>query len=36
MKIAVYNYREFDEGNFFEEFSKKYDLQIIKCYERCV
>ena len=34
MKIAVYNYREFDEGNFFEEFSKKYDLEIIKCYEK--
>ena len=30
MKIAVYNYREFDEGNFFEEFSKKYDLKLVQ------
>lgn len=34
MKVAVYNYREFDEGNYFEKFSKKYNLEIVKCYEK--
>ena len=25
MKIAAYNYREFDEGKYFEKFAKEYD-----------
>lgn len=33
MKIAVYNYREFDEGKYFQKFSEKYDVEIVKCYE---
>lgn len=30
MKIAVYNYREFDEGIYFEKFSKIYNVEIIR------
>ena len=30
MKIAVYNYREFDEGQYFEKFSQHYCVEIIK------
>lgn len=33
MKIVVYNYREFDEGKYFEKFSKLYNVEIIKCYD---
>lgn len=33
MKIAVYNYREFDEAKYFEKFSKQYNVEIIKIYE---
>lgn len=29
MKIAVYNYREFDEGRYFEKFSKLYGVEIV-------
>lgn len=29
MKIAVYNYRDFDEGLFFEKFAEKYNVEII-------
>ena len=34
MKIAVYNYREFDEGQYFEKFSQHYCVEIIKIYEK--
>lgn len=30
MKIAVYNYREFDEGAYFEKFSKIYNVEIVR------
>ena len=30
MKIAAYNYREFDEGKYFEKFAKEYDVEIVK------
>ena len=30
MKIAVYNYREFDEGQYFEKFSHNYCVELIK------
>lgn len=33
MKIAVYNYREFDEAKYFKKFSQQYDVEIIKIYE---
>ena len=33
MKIAVYNYREFDEEKYFQKFSEKYNVEIVKCYE---
>ena len=33
MKIAVYNYREFDEGQYFEKFSQHYCVEIIKIYD---
>lgn len=33
MKIAVYNYREFDEGQYFEKFSRQYQVEIVKCYD---
>lgn len=33
MKIAVYNYREFDEGKYFEKFSKQYNVEIVKIYQ---
>lgn len=29
MKIAAYNYRDFDEAQFFEKFAKKYNVEII-------
>lgn len=29
MKIAAYNYRDFDEAQFFEKFSKQYQAEII-------
>ena len=31
MKIVVYNYREFDEGKYFDRFGKLYNVEIIKC-----
>lgn len=34
MKIAVYNYREFDEGQYFEKYANEYDIEIIKCYDK--
>ena len=30
MKIAAYNYREFDEGKYFEKFAKEYGVEIVK------
>ena len=33
MKIAVYNYREFDEAKYFEKFAKQYHVEIVKIYE---
>ena len=29
MKIVVYNYREFDEGKYFDRFGKLYNVEII-------
>lgn len=29
MKIAAYNYRDFDEGIFFEKFSRQYHVEIV-------
>lgn len=29
MKIAAYNYRDFDEAEFFEKFSKEYGVEIV-------
>ena len=29
MKIAAYNYRDFDEAQFFEKFAKKYQVEIL-------
>ena len=29
MKIAAYNYRDFDEAQFFEKFAKEYQVEII-------
>lgn len=29
MKIAAYNYRDFDEAAFFEKFGKQYDVEIL-------
>lgn len=29
MKIAAYNYRDFDEARFFEKFSRQYQVEII-------
>ena len=29
MKIAAYNYRDFDEGAYFEKFAKQYQVEII-------
>ncbi len=31
MKIFVYNYREFDEAEFFQKFSKEYDVDLGIC-----
>ena len=28
MKIFVYNYREFDEAEYFEKFSKEYHVEL--------
>lgn len=33
MKIFVYNYRDFDEAEFFEEFSKEYQVELGICRE---
>lgn len=33
MKIAVYNYRDFDEAQYFEKYSKEYNLELIKIRE---
>lgn len=30
MKIAVYNYREFDEGIYFEKYAKQYNVEIVR------
>lgn len=32
MRILVYNYREYDEGIYFDKFSQKYNVEIVKCY----
>ena len=29
MKIAAYNYRDFDEKQFFDKFSKEYQVEIV-------
>ncbi len=29
MKIAAYNYRDFDEATYFEKFSKQYNVEIV-------
>ncbi len=29
MKIAAYNYRDFDEAVYFEKFAKQYDVEIV-------
>ncbi len=29
MKIAAYNYRDFDEAQFFEKFAKEYNVEIV-------
>lgn len=34
MKIAVYNYRDFDEALFFEKFSKQYNVEIVPIRDR--
>ncbi|MCQ2591743.1 MAG: D-isomer specific 2-hydroxyacid dehydrogenase family protein [Treponema sp.] len=34
MKIAAYNYRDFDEAAFFEKFSKQYGVEIVPIRER--
>ena len=31
MKIFVYNYREFDEAEYFEKFSKEYHVELGIC-----
>jgi len=31
MKVTVYNYREFDEKEHFERFSKEYGLTLVTC-----
>ena len=33
MKIFVYNYREFDEAEYFEKFSKEYHVELGICKE---
>lgn len=33
LKIAVYNYRDFDEAFFFEKFAEQYDVEIVICRE---
>lgn len=33
LKIAVYNYRDFDEGPCFEKFSKEYGAELVICRE---
>lgn len=33
MKIAVYNYRDFDEAEFFNRFAEKYNVEIIPIHE---
>lgn len=33
MKIAAYNYREFDEALYFKKFAKQYDVEIIAIHE---
>ena len=33
MKIFVYNYREFDEAEYFEKFSKEYHVELIFHFE---
>jgi D-lactate dehydrogenase len=33
LKIAVYNYRDFDEAAYFEKFSAKYGVEIVICRE---
>ncbi|MFQ6791487.1 MAG: D-isomer specific 2-hydroxyacid dehydrogenase family protein [Thomasclavelia sp.] len=30
MKIAVYNYREFDEGKYFKKFAQAYNVEIVR------
>ena len=34
MKIAAYNYRDFDEKHFFEKFSKQYQVEIVPIREK--
>ena len=33
MKIAAYNYRDFDEAAFFEKFGKQYGVEILSIRE---
>lgn len=33
LKIAVYNYRDFDEAAFFDKFAKQYGAEIVICRE---
>lgn len=31
LKVAVYSYRDFDEGAFFDKFAKAYDAELVIC-----
>lgn len=33
MKIAAYNYRDFDEAKYFEQFGKQYNVEIVPIHE---
>jgi len=34
MKIAVYNYRDFDEAQYFEKFAKEYNIELVRIREK--
>lgn len=34
MKIAAYNYRDFDEAFFFNKFAQKYNVEIVPIREK--
>ena len=34
MKIFVYSYREFDEAEFFQKFSKEYGVELVRMHRR--